>query len=417
MNGKKILGINPPVWDFAWFDLWSLPVGLLRVLGALRDADNEVFLIDCIHEGTEEKFTFGRRRVRREEREKPDAYRGIPRRFYRFGMSERDFEKRLASLPKPDAILVTSIMTYWYIGVREVIEAARKIFPGVPVLLGGIYATLCPEHASMLGADDVISGPLAHCDRPLPIDLYDEPPFGALQTSYGCPMRCDYCASSILNPRYETRGLDEIFRDLEWQVASGDIGGIGDIAFYDDALLMSRGKIFYPLCEHIRKNFPRLRLHAPNGLHVAHLDERCCQELYESGFRTIRLSLEGVDDYTVSASSGKTGAPNYAEAVRNLLVAGYAHEAIETYILAGIPGQKMADVEKSIEYVKSLGCRPKLTEFSPIPGTKIFEQAAKATPEITHEPLLHNNTIYAQYVSHNIAPEELQRLKNLTRER
>ena len=38
-------------------------------------------------------------------------------------------------------------MTYWYPGVFKLIEITRKFFKEVPIILGGIYATLCYEHA------------------------------------------------------------------------------------------------------------------------------------------------------------------------------------------------------------------------------------------------------------------------------
>lgn len=413
LRGGNILGINPPVWDFAWFDLWAKPVGLLRILGTLRTRGNDVFLLDCIHEGRTGRLAFGRRQVRREERAKPAAVAGVPRRFHRFGMGGDDMEKRLEELLKPDVILVTSVMTYWYLGVREAILAARKVFPGVPVILGGVYATLCPEHAATLGADSVFAGPFPDDDGPLPLDLYDDPTFGILAASHGCPMRCDYCASQQLSPGYRARPLEKIFSDLEWQLRAGTVE---DVAFYDDALLWEREKIFYPLCEHVRRRFPGLRLHTPNGLHVAHLDGRCCRELYATGFRTIRLSLEGVDDYTVSVSSGKAGRASFEAAVENLLRAGYRREAIETYVLAGLPGQRISDVEASIDCVLAMGCRPRLAEFSPIPGTKFFSEAARRAPGILEEPLLHNNIIYTQYVSGAMPPETLQRLKARARQ-
>ena len=50
-------------------------------------------------------------------------------------------------------------MTYWYTGVQETIREVRRMFPDVPVLLGGIYATLMPQHAvKYSGADVVITG-------------------------------------------------------------------------------------------------------------------------------------------------------------------------------------------------------------------------------------------------------------------
>ncbi len=411
-KNKRILGINPPVYDFAWFDLWAKPAGLLGVLQLLRERGCRVSLLDCLYEARAEPLSFGRWRVVDEERPKPAAYGKIPRRYRRFGLGGDALRERLAREPRPDAVLVASVMTYWYSGVFEAIRAAKEVFPDVPAILGGVYATLCPGHAATSGADVVASSPCVERAGTIALDLYGDPGCAVLATSYGCPMRCGYCASRLLSPSFRQRPLEEVCADLRAQLSSG---AIRDVVFYDDALLWDRENHFYPLCAHIREHHPGLRLHAPNGLHVAALDERCCEELYATGFHTIRLSLEGVDAGTAAASSEKTGPADYARAVRNLLRAGYAPERIETYILAGLPGQRIADVEASVDYVKSLGARPKIAEFSPIPGTPLFAEAAKATPEIAHEPLLHNNTVYVPYVSKAIGPEELQGLKDRAR--
>lgn len=412
MIGKKIIGINPPVYDFAWFDLWAKPAGLLGILQLLRERGCDVSLIDCLHEARTERLAFGRWKVSREACEKPAAYAKIPRNYYRFGIGGEELRARLSVLPKPDAILVASVMTYWYPGVFETVRAARQVFPDVPVILGGVYATLCPEHAEKSGADVVVSSPCAERPATIALDLYDDPGCVVLQTSCGCPMRCGYCASRLLSPTFRQRPLEEVCADLRSQLSGG---AIQDLAFYDDALLSNKENHLYPLCAHIRENYPGLRLHTPNGLHVSALDERCCEELFATGFQTIRLSLEGIDANTARASTDKTGPADYARAVRNLLHAGYAPERIETYILAGLPGQKIADIEASIDYVRSLGGRPKIAEFSPIPGTPLFTEALKTTPEIADEPLLHNNTVYVPYVSGNIVPEELQGLKDRAR--
>ena len=62
MKGRRILGITPPVEDFAFFDLWSKPAGLLYLLERMRMNGNEVFLLDCIHEASVGKRSFGRER-------------------------------------------------------------------------------------------------------------------------------------------------------------------------------------------------------------------------------------------------------------------------------------------------------------------------------------------------------------------
>ena len=136
-----------------------------------------------------------------------------------------------------------------------------------------------------------------------------------------------------------------------------------------------------------------------------------------SGFKTIRLSLESIDPKISDASSGKVAREEYARAVRSLLNAGYSGTDCETYILLGLPGQSIDSVKETVRFVHSSGGKPKLAEFSPIPGTTSFNMAAEEMPELKTEPLLHNNSVYSSWISGNISPEELQELKDMARRR
>ncbi|MDR1732420.1 MAG: radical SAM protein, partial [Synergistaceae bacterium] len=395
LKGRRILGVNPPVYDFSWFDLWAKPLGLLFLLQFLRERGNEVHLVDCLDEGRTTPLSFGRWKVSRVAVEKPAPLKNIPRRYYRFGLEAAAFRQRLSSCPPPDVILVTSGMTYWYPGVFEAVETLHEIFPRVPVLLGGIYARLCSEHALRSGANFVqteFPDDFLHVVTTPALDLYSRPGYGVLLTSRGCPLQCEYCASHRLYPDFVQRPPEDVFADLRAQMS---LYPLSNMAFYDDALLVGKERHFYPICEYIRENFPDLNLHTPNGLHVAQLNDECCRILFDTGFQTIRLSLEGTDSFTVGLSSNKTRPSQYMEAVESLRKAGYTPDRIETYVLAGLPGQKTEDVRASIEFVRKLGGRVKLAEFSPVPGTPIFEKVLALTPQIADEPLLHNNTIYA----------------------
>lgn len=413
LSSKKILAVNPPVFDFAFMDLWSKPLGLLFLIESLRE-NNSVAFIDCIAEGAESEKTFGRLKIKKRETAKPDVYKNIPRRFNHFGLGREEIEKRLENIYEssaPDIILVTSFMTYWYLGVKWIINLLKKKYPETPVILGGIYASLCTSHAEAIGADYIV------CDRCEPIapypafDIYKSPRYGVLMTSFGCPFSCRYCASNVLWHKYTRRSFAGVMRDFEFQLSLG----ITDMAFYDDALLLGKEEFFYPMAEAISGMSKTLRLHTPNGLHVRQIDERCAGVLYGNNFRTIRLSLESIDPKIAHDSSFKVARDEYRTAVRNLRAAGYTKEECETYILVGLPGQDIQSVRDTITFVKENGGKPKLAEFSPIPGTPHFEEAAKKLPALRAEPLLQNNSVYCAYFSNDIEPSVLQELKDTSR--
>jgi len=62
--------------------------------------------------------------------------------------------------------------------------------------------------------------------------------------------------------------------------------------------------------------------------------------------------------------------------------------------MAGLPGQRVGEVEESIAFVREAGAKPMLVEYSPIPHTSLFEKAKKISQfDLENEPLFHNNSI------------------------
>jgi hypothetical protein len=52
-------------------------------------------------------------------------------------------------------------------------------------------------------------------------------------------------------------------------------------------------------------------------------------------------------------------------------------------------------VKAGMAFVREAGARPHLVEYSPIPGTPLFEEAKKLSPfDLENEPLFHNNSLF-----------------------
>ena len=160
LPGKEdhILLINPWTYDFAAYDFWAKPLGLLYIAGLLRKNGYRIHFIDCLNiyhpemEGLSgikrpTRRTFGSGHFNKEQVKKPPGLEEITRKYSRYGITPEIFREEVKKMPSPAAILVTSIMTYWYPGVILAIEIVKEIYPSVPVILGGIYATLCQGHA------------------------------------------------------------------------------------------------------------------------------------------------------------------------------------------------------------------------------------------------------------------------------
>jgi hypothetical protein len=157
------------IYDFAAYDLWLKPLGLLYIASILRNLGIKVNFIDCLdryHEGlspslgnsvSHKKYRCGKYYY--EEVEKPQLLKKFPRKYKRYGPPVQVFLDEIRKLSIPDIILVSSVTTYWYPGAFEAIKILRVKFPRVPIILGGAYATLCYEHALRgSGANYVFKG-------------------------------------------------------------------------------------------------------------------------------------------------------------------------------------------------------------------------------------------------------------------
>jgi radical SAM superfamily enzyme YgiQ (UPF0313 family) len=82
-------------------------------------------------------------------------------------------------------------------------------------------------------------------------------------------------------------------------------------------------------------------------------------------------------------------------AIHHLREAGFRGEEIGVYLLIGLPEQAEEEVISSIHRVKELGGAPILAQYSPIPGTALWDRAvASSRYDLARDPLFHNNSLF-----------------------
>ena len=437
-QAKDILLINPWIYDFAAYDFWMKPLGLLYAASLVRRfTPHRVSFVDCLDRfhpglaGHPAGKPDGRGPFPKEQIPKPDIVRGVPRRFSRYGLPVTLFDEELALVPRPEAVLVTSGMTYWYPGIQAVVDRVRRKFGHVPIILGGIYATLCPGHArAESGADLVVPGPAeegllpalaevfgdAAMDAPDPSapDPLPSPAFDLLRdrswlpvlTSRGCPLKCTYCASRLLSAGFTQRPHAAVLAEI---IDGQARFGTRHFAFYDDALLWGKRAHAWPLFEGLAAG-PSLALHAPNGLHLREIDAVTARLMRAAGLKSLYLSMESTDERLMRERGPKASPADLENALRELEAAGYDRSAVGVYLIAGLPGQSASGVAESIRFVRSLGAVPRLAHFSPIPGTVEWASLVRAgILDDAADPLLHNKTAFA-YLKSGLPPDELHAL-------
>jgi radical SAM superfamily enzyme YgiQ (UPF0313 family) len=210
-------------------------------------------------------------------------------------------------------------------------------------------------------------------------------------TARGCPLKCTYCASSQLALQFIKRKPARIAEEIEYFVIKE---GTTDFAFYDDAFLYKPEEHAMPILNEIMKRKLNVRLHFPNGLHIRYINHEVAELMMEAGLKTVRLGLETAEPAQQLSTGGKVSSEEFIKAANALKKAGFTDREVGVYILAGLPGQEVNEVYKTIQLVKEQGLKPLIAEYSPIPGTALWEKAVALSPfPITEEPLFHNNTL------------------------
>jgi len=142
-------------------------------------------------------------------------------------------------MPRPDLVGITAF-TSQVNRAYEVAAYFRRL--GVPVVMGGIHATMCLDEVTK-HVDSVVTGEAegvwtqvlsdaeGGCLKPLYdgglASMQDVPParhdllsgdyvFGAIQTTRGCPLNCTFCSVTAFNgARYRQRPIPDVVREFQ----------------------------------------------------------------------------------------------------------------------------------------------------------------------------------------------------------
>jgi len=156
-----------------------------------------------------------------------------------------------AAMPRPDLVGITAFTSQANRAYQVAAEFRRR---GVPVVMGGIHATMCREEA-LRHVDCVVTGEaesvwenvledarLGRLQRTYAgehVDMAEVPParhdllsegyaFGSIQTTRGCPLDCNFCSVSAFNgKRYRHRPIPHVIDEMrtireEWVLVVDD---------------------------------------------------------------------------------------------------------------------------------------------------------------------------------------------------
>ena len=292
------------------------------------------------------------------------------------------------------------------VGITAFTSAANRAYEiaamyrerNVPVVMGGIHASVCTEEAlrfvdSVLTGEaesvwhrvltDAANGNLqrkyqgerlaASQFQPPRRDIYNEGYlFASLQTSRGCPMDCDFCSVTAYNGRrYRRRPPEHVLDEVE-TIPSELLFFVDDnIIGYGSECRRQALKLFQGM---VQRDMNK-RWFCQASINIAD-DPQVLEWAARAGCRMIFLGIESEDIDTLTEVNKrlnlKRGPESYNQLFERIHQAGIA--VLGAFIF-GMDGDTPEKLRRRTEFIINSGVDVmQVTTMTPLPGTRLFER-------------------------------------------
>jgi len=302
---------------------------------------------------------------------------------YYFGLTESTLRSRLERMGRPDQVWVTCNHVYNRETVHQTIGVVRGVYPDATVLLGGVYASLCPEDAELSGADYVFRGILEESEQVISVQRGAT---GFVIVGRGCPNRCSFCAQHLIENSRFMNPIDRILEDVDQMIDRG----MSLLFPYTSSLYTGlRPEDAENLMEELSHRDLSLLLWT--GLHPKSVTYKRANLLKRAGAIDIMVPLQTLEVDTARKWGRNDSVQTYLDALSRVRDAGFRNEIISSDVLVGHPEQTLEEAIRSACFVWSQGVSPLLFSYALVPGSadeKKFGHLARDIPLEQRHPFL-----------------------------
>ena len=349
---------------------------------------------------------------------------------------------------KPDLIGLTA--TTSTIKHAEKLAEAVKRNLNIPILIGGIHATIAPkdtlkkdcfdfviigegeltiselfrklsknnsnisnikglgykkdgklhftEPRNLVKDLDTLSFPAIHLlkNKYSPPDALNVPVI-SLFTSRGCPGRCTYCCTkNIFGLRLRFRSVKNMIQEIESLLAKG----INEIHFMDDNFTVHKKRVL-KFRDEVLKRGIKTSFVFGNGLRADKIDEDILQALKDIGVLSVGFGVESGNQQILNNIKKDIDLKTIEKAYKLSKKFGFQTWG---FFIIGLPGETKETVRDTIEFAKKLD--PDFAKFlilKPYPGSEVFE-------ELNSKGLIFD----FNYENYGVYTEPVHNLKNLS---
>lgn len=322
-------------------------------------------------------------------------------------------------------VLGLTAVTPTYPNAVQLARAAKARFPALPIILGGIHATVdplpCAREAAFdfvavgeaeVTAVELVDAILARAGdfsgikgilyrdaagevvatgaRALAPDLDDypypavhlirslrhyappdavRPPAAPIMVSRGCPGQCTYCETkNIFGRRTRFRSPENVIGEIRRLVHEH---GVREIHFLDDVITANK-KFVRAFCDLLKREPYQLHLQVSNGLRADMVNAEILSALKEVGLRNVGFGIESGNERVLQIIKKGITKDQVRTAVRTAKAVG-----LETwgFFLFGLPGDTEESIRDTVDFAIELDVKyAKFAILKPFPGSEAYYQ-------------------------------------------
>ena len=180
----------------------------------------------------------------------------------------------------PDIVYVTSLFTWAWKPVWKAVRTFKAWFPDSELWLGGLYASLLPDHAKLSGVDRIYQGIFGEAEDLMPdYNLVPDWNGSIIFASRGCNNKCVYCVVPRLEGKIHS--CKKSVKHLIWPNHS-------KVIFFDNNILSSPHwkAIFDEIIELGKK------VDFNQGLDSRLMSDEAAQKISKMNIKRVRLAYD-----------------------------------------------------------------------------------------------------------------------------
>ncbi len=224
-------------------------------------------------------------------------------------------------------------------------------------------------------------------------------------TSRGCPYQCSFCFHGIFGHKYRFRSAENLFEEIKLLSEKYEVEGI---VFEDDTFVLNRKRI-NRICNFFDQYNPKV-LWTCNA-RVDLVDKDLLIKMKSAGCKSIAYGIESGSQKILNTIDKGIEVSKSREVIKLTWEAGIVPHG---FMMLGISGETRQTIKESINFCKETGIQAEFTIATPIPGTKLYQEAQNKGKIRSLKELLESWGNWLEEVPVNLTDidvRELQRLK------